>query len=647
MPEAVRHSNELEMDDRKPTDSKPSEERPLTSDGGDNSSILQGEMTDQSTEPTLISQRRLNSSRDPRLERRIVRKFDLFLLPFLCILFLLNSLDRSNIGNAETANFTRDAGLQPEDLNTAVACFFTFFVLLQPVGAAAGRKVGMARWVPSVMAIWGLCTALHVWINKRWQLISVRILIGILEAGFYPTTVSYLSLFYTRYEFARRLGFFYGQYAIAGAVGGILSFIVFSYFPPSSSPDTQPPSNANPLLSRAEGDSNINGDGWKSWQVLFLLEGGLTILIALVGFLWLPHSAGDAWFLNREEKEYAEWRIQEDRTAQDIDTTTFSDEESLGEEEEEGEEASSETSPLYQTDDTSSSQLSPLLLTPSSTTTQTSTQSPPPPPPPPQTDHGLPVSSIISALLSPHIYPLLALNILSSIPSTAFSIFLPLILTDLTPNSPYLSNLLTAPPFLVGFITLLLFTHYSDTFHKRLTPLLLSLTLLLTGLLLTLLPLPPLLHYLSLHLLLAGTFIPSPLTIAWLTDNTPSPSKRALLLGINGWGNLAGVFSALIFTPDAAPRYTRPLWLTVGVTGVALVGFGGFRKGVRWENRWRERVLRGWGREGREKERREGRGPRAEGRVRALVRGLVERWGGENVSDAREGDERLTFVYGL
>jgi MFS family permease len=62
-----------------------------------------------------------------------------------------------------------------------VAIFFAFFVLLQPVGAALGRRFGMARYVPACMAIWGLCTALHVWVRSRWQLITLRVVIGMLE----------------------------------------------------------------------------------------------------------------------------------------------------------------------------------------------------------------------------------------------------------------------------------------------------------------------------------------------------------------------------------------------------------------------------------------------------------------------------------
>jgi hypothetical protein len=40
---------------------------------------------------------------DEQLNRHTIRKLDYVLLPFLCLLFLLNSIDKSNVGNAETA----------------------------------------------------------------------------------------------------------------------------------------------------------------------------------------------------------------------------------------------------------------------------------------------------------------------------------------------------------------------------------------------------------------------------------------------------------------------------------------------------------------------------------------------------------------
>ncbi|KAI5281232.1 hypothetical protein KEM54_003330, partial [Ascosphaera aggregata] len=100
------------------------------------------------------TQARYRRNRQKPLERRLLLKLDIFLLPLLCLLFLINSLDRSNIGNAETAHFTRDAGLDEKDLNLAVAVMYACFVLMQPFGAAFGRKFGMSIWVPLTMGTW-------------------------------------------------------------------------------------------------------------------------------------------------------------------------------------------------------------------------------------------------------------------------------------------------------------------------------------------------------------------------------------------------------------------------------------------------------------------------------------------------------------
>jgi hypothetical protein len=42
-----------------------------------------------------------------------------------------------------------------------------------------------------------------------------------------------------------------------------------------------------------------------------------------------------------------------------------------------------------------------------------------------------------------------------------------------------------------------------------------------------------------------GSYTAPPLTVAWLAQNTPSPGKRAIILGFNGWGNLAGVIGSV------------------------------------------------------------------------------------------------------
>lgn len=568
------------------------------------------------------------------IDRSVKRKLDWILLPFLALLFLLNSLDKSNIGNAETAGFTKDTGLAAHDLNLALALFFAFFVALQPVGAALGRRYGMARWVPACMSLWGLCTILHTWVRRRWQLVLLRVCIASLEAGFYPTTVSYLSLWYTRFEFAQRLGVFYGQTAVAGVLGGVLSWAVFSRYERGPGDVNPPPPLA--MAGRAESEGE-----WRSWEVLFLIEGCLTMAVALLGFFWLPHSAETAWFLSPRERRRAEERIRLDQASNTTSTTQNLFDSHSTDFPAHDIEAEADHQPHHRLLSSSSSILHRLKT---NTSTKSVTE-----------DAGLTRHDILSALLSRKIWHILVCNILSAIPATAFGVFLPLVLKQLSPTlnlTPSQSNLLSAPPFAFGAIVLFAFTRWSDKSAQRLVPILAGLGLLLLGLLVTVM-VPVQLYvvrYLSLCLLLGGSFIASPLTVAWLANNTPEPGKRAILLGINGWGNLAGVFSAMLFTPSEGRQgYLHSFVWTLGCVVVAFAGFIAFWVGIVRENAWRERVVAGWTEEEREREEVFGDAEvPATGmeRLREAVGldGFARRLGWDGV---RRGDEKITFRYGL
>ncbi|KAK0640290.1 putative transporter [Lasiodiplodia hormozganensis] len=653
---------ELQPRVRAPPSANSSDSSPgaLTPDEDDESYELRDDM------PSDLRPGETLSPDEEELNRRTVRKLDVILLPFLALLFLFNSLDKSNIGSAESAHFTTDAGLDREDVNTAVALFFVFFVALQPVGAALGRKYGMKRWVPACMAIWGLCTTLHVWVHAAWQLYVLRITIATLEAGFYPITVSYLSLFYTRFEFGRRLAVFYGQAAVAGAFGGILSYAVFSRFPGQDGHKIDNPTTPPDRSS------------WHSWQILFLIEGCTTMTIALTGFFWLPERAKTAWFLNPDEREWGEERIKRDREG-DVENNRPKRSPSPFRAHEEHEDLEASHQSTYSTSEEAQGLLS----------VSSHGRGYPPPQENPSmntTDHGLSAHDVLSALTSWKVYYLLVFNILSSIPSTAFSIFLPLVLSPLS-STPALANLLTAPPYICAAATLYAFTSWSDRIRDRTKPILVSLAIVLIGFAGTIFlpsktsddddnnnkntPNHLALRYLALCILLSGTFIASPLTVAWLTNNFPAPGKRAIALGLNGWGNVAGVLASLLFSPRfAAGGYRQSFVWTALAVLLAAAGFAGFRALIAAENERRRRVLAGWTDDEVEAERRWGRGPlRVDGGARGqvvldravewlegkrsagggggVVAGKVAGWIGEWRGREREGDERVTFVYGL
>lgn len=279
-------------------------------------------------------------------------------------------------------------------------------------------------------------------------------------------------------------------------------------------------------------------------------------------------------------------------------------------------------------------------------------------------DKGLTRLDIREAFTDWKIWYLLIINICSSIPAMAFSVFLPLVVKGLGID-PIRANLLTAPPFLTGALTLWLFAWWSDKTHQRIRPILYGLAINLLGLTATVtLPEPAYrARYAALCVLLAGSFIASPLTVAWLAGNIEEPGKRAIVLGINGWGNLAGLFSALLFAPRYAPHYRLPFYVTLLFVLFSFVGYVAFRALLVRENRLRAQILTSWTAEEVGRERKWGAGPcrRRRGLLDLLglssVADRVDQWtwgaarmGLDHASvgtDGRRGDDRLTFVYGL
>ncbi|KAL2809892.1 major facilitator superfamily domain-containing protein [Aspergillus granulosus] len=229
----------------------------------------------------------LGQSIDSKAERSLVWKFDLRILPVLAIMYLFNSLDKSNLGNAKTAGLEETLNLHGNQYNLILSIFFIPYVLTAPFLGIAGKIYGPNRVLPCMMLTFGLCTLLVVAVFNFGGLLAIRWFLGMAESAFFPLVIYYLTTFYRRGELARRLAIFYAAQSIASAFSGLLSFGVFRI-------------KSGPLAS---------------WRYLFLIEGSGTILFGIFALWYLPRSSTQASFLSDDEKSLAYTRMQLDSSA--------------------------------------------------------------------------------------------------------------------------------------------------------------------------------------------------------------------------------------------------------------------------------------------------------------------------------------------
>ena len=124
-------------------------------------------------------------------ERRLVWKFDLRILPVLAVMYLFNSLDKSNLGNAKTAGLEKTLGLHGDQYNIILSVFFVPYVLTAPFLAILGKKYGPNRVLPLMMFCFGCFTILVVTVQNFSGLLAIRWFLGMSESAFFPLVIYY------------------------------------------------------------------------------------------------------------------------------------------------------------------------------------------------------------------------------------------------------------------------------------------------------------------------------------------------------------------------------------------------------------------------------------------------------------------------
>ncbi|KAI1778570.1 major facilitator superfamily domain-containing protein [Hypoxylon cercidicola] len=222
---------------------------------------------------------------DPKAESRMMRKFDLFAVVPLGVLYMLAILDRSNLGNANIGGMPAEISLVGNQFGTATTLLFVTYVPFEAPLSLLVKSVG-PKYLISVSALcWGAVTLGMAFITNYKGLYACRILMGMFEAGLIPSCNVYLALVYKKSERGKRVCLFYAFSALSSAFGGLLAYGLIQIHGPN---------------------------GFSGWRWLFAVEGAATIVLVPIFFVVFPRSPMDAWFLTDGEKKLMLLRYESD-----------------------------------------------------------------------------------------------------------------------------------------------------------------------------------------------------------------------------------------------------------------------------------------------------------------------------------------------
>ena len=147
--------------------------------------------------------------------------------------------------------------------------------------------MGPGWFIPLLTLLFGIYSLGTAWVTDVPQAMGVRFLLGMFEAGMLPGIAYYLSRWYRRSELTFRLSLYIVMGPLAGAFGGLLASAILT------------------LDSFA---------GLRTWRMIFAIEGIVTIVLAVIGFITLTDRPQTARWLSPAEKELADQRIRSERT---------------------------------------------------------------------------------------------------------------------------------------------------------------------------------------------------------------------------------------------------------------------------------------------------------------------------------------------
>jgi MFS family permease len=219
------------------------------------------------------------------VERAAFKKAAWRLVPFLTLGYLLNYMDRNNVGFAALTMNT-DTGLTATQFGFGAGILFLSYSGFEIPSNIALYRFGARRWIARIMITWGIVSAATAFVTGPTSWYVLRFLLGVAEAGFFPGITYYIATWFPAEYRARMLAWFLVAIPASTVVGGPVSGIILQ----------------------------MNGfAGLAGWKWLFIIEGLPAALLGLAALWLLPDRPDAATFLTDEERRAVLARIASER----------------------------------------------------------------------------------------------------------------------------------------------------------------------------------------------------------------------------------------------------------------------------------------------------------------------------------------------
>jgi ACS family tartrate transporter-like MFS transporter len=234
---------------------------------------------------------------NPDVLKRARLKAFLYLMPLLFVCYVVAYIDRSNVSLAKLPMSKDLPWLTDAVFGTGAGIFFIGYFLLEIPGTLIVERWSARKWICRIMISWGIVAAITAFVKTEMQFYSIRFLLGLAEAGFFPGVIVYLTHWFTPRDRAKALAYFFVGSPIAGIITPILCQSLFQIGSDITDPVTG-------VITHVP-----EWHGFEGWQLVFIVMGLPAVLLGIIVYFFLPDKPRHARWLTPEEREAMETEL--------------------------------------------------------------------------------------------------------------------------------------------------------------------------------------------------------------------------------------------------------------------------------------------------------------------------------------------------
>jgi ACS family tartrate transporter-like MFS transporter len=227
--------------------------------------------------PEPVAEAALGRATMARVTRRLI--------PMLMLCYFVAYLDRVNIGFAGLT-MNKDLGFSSAVFGFGGGIFFLGYFLFEVPSNVILEKVGARTWIARILVSWGIISGLTALSVGPYSFFTIRFVLGLAEAGFFPGIILYLTWWFPSFYRSRMTAVFMAAIPISNILGSLVSGVLL----------------------------NMHGLwGLAGWQWLFILEAAPAVVLGIVFYFYMTDRPEHADWLEPEERDWLIARLAAER----------------------------------------------------------------------------------------------------------------------------------------------------------------------------------------------------------------------------------------------------------------------------------------------------------------------------------------------